>query len=86
MLRGRLAESLAWVGDAELDAGYRLSAACRFLRSLAVMPGLDRRLLLLVRCGVPNALLQSLRALRRAVTAKTTGRIGRRVAGVTADR
>lgn len=64
--RRRLAESYAWVGEAELDAGHRLAAARRLARSLAVRPGLDRRAVLLARCALPKYALDAVRVLRRA--------------------
>jgi GT2 family glycosyltransferase len=65
-LQRRIAESFAWVGEAELDAGHRWAAARRLTRSLAVMPMLDRRVLLLVGCAVPDTVLQKLRAVRHS--------------------
>lgn len=73
-LRRRLAESLAWLGEAELDAGLRWSAARRLATSLTVNPGLDRRALLLVRCSFAEKKWQWLRGVRRAISSFSMGR------------
>jgi GT2 family glycosyltransferase len=77
MLRRRIAESFAWVGEAEFDAGHRWSAARRLTKSLAVMPRLDRRAVLLVSCAVPDWALQRLRVVRHSIRASTSGRPAR---------
>jgi GT2 family glycosyltransferase len=74
MLRRRFAESYAWVGEAELEAGHRWRAAQRLSRSLSVMPRLDRRALLLASCALPDPVLKGLRTVKRAVVANVTGR------------
>jgi GT2 family glycosyltransferase len=71
VLRRRLAESFAWLGEAELEAGHRWRGAKGLSRSLGVMPRLDRRALLLVSCGLPNKVLQPLRVAKRAIFAKS---------------
>lgn len=73
MLRRRFAESFAWVGEAELEAGHRWLAAQRLSRSLSVMPRLDRRALLLASCALPDRVLKALRIAKRAVVANVTG-------------
>jgi hypothetical protein len=74
MLRRRFAESFAWVGQAELDAGRRWRAAGRLAKSLSMMPRLDRRTVLLAKCAIPNKALQGFRSARRAIRANSTGR------------
>jgi GT2 family glycosyltransferase len=69
VLRRRIAESLAWVGEAEREAGHRWQAARRLTRSMAVMPGLDRRAMLLASCFIPDTLLQKLRTARHSISA-----------------
>ena len=74
VLQRRFAESFAWVGQAELDAGHRWVAVCRLCKSLAVMPRLDRRAVLLAKCAVPDRVLQWFRVVRRAMLASSAGR------------
>jgi glycosyltransferase involved in cell wall biosynthesis len=71
IIRRRFAESFAWVGEEELCAGHRWTAARRLSESLALMPSLDRRLLLLAGCAVPDRALQRLRVLRHAMVANS---------------
>jgi hypothetical protein len=65
-VRKRLATSLAWVGSAHFDAGHRLPAARHLAASLRVRPRLDRRVMLLVLCALPNIALVALRAIKQA--------------------
>lgn len=67
IIRCRLAESFAWVGETELDAGHPWLAARRIAASLAMMPRLDRRALLLVSCALPRKVRDGLRWTRRSV-------------------
>lgn len=76
-VRRRFAESFAWVGQAELDAGDRWEAVRCLSKSLAMMPRLDRRAVLLVKCAVPNSALQGFRAVRRAVVTSASGQHAR---------
>lgn len=69
-LRRRLAESFAWLGEAELEAGNRWLGAQGLSRSLGVMPRLDRRAVLLLSCALPNKVLQPLRIAKRAILEK----------------
>ena len=64
MMRRRFAESYAWLGAAELDAGNRLTAALRLTTSIARMPGVDHRMMMLVRCALPHGLTERLRHAR----------------------
>lgn len=73
VMRRRFAEALAWVGQAELDAGHRWEAVRGLSKSLAVMPRLDRRAVLLVKCGVPDRALRGFRAVRAELLANTSG-------------
>ena len=66
-IRQRFAESLAWVAEAELDAGHRWAAIRRFSQSLALMPGLDRRAALLASCALPYKARDRIRSARRAI-------------------
>lgn len=75
-IRRRYADSFAWVGEAELDAGHRLMAVRRLWESLAVVPALDRRALLLARCALPGRLVDGLRWVRRATLHRGVGRLG----------
>ena len=61
VMRRRLAESFAWVGEAELQAGNRLLAAKRLAKSLVILPGTDRRAILLASCVLPSPARESLR-------------------------
>jgi GT2 family glycosyltransferase len=74
VLRRRLAESFAWLGEAELEAGHRWQGAQGLSRSLGVMPRLDRRALLLVSCALPNKMLEPLRVAKRAIFSKSAHR------------
>ena len=67
--RRRLSESFAWVGEAELEGGHRMMAVRRLANSLAVMPGLDKRTLLLVSCVLPSRFRQRLNAVLRMIAA-----------------
>jgi GT2 family glycosyltransferase len=64
-MRRRIAWSLEWVGTTAFEVGNRAEAARHLAASLRVRPGLDRRLLLLAFCALPNAVVNGLRALRR---------------------
>jgi GT2 family glycosyltransferase len=68
IVRRRVSESFAWVGEAELDAGHRMVAARRLSKSLAVMPGLDKRTALLIGCALPSKLRETLHRVRQVVT------------------
>jgi GT2 family glycosyltransferase len=68
-IRRRFAESFAWVGEEELGAGHRWMAARRLSRSLALMPSLDKRVVLLASCAVPDTVMRKLRVARRAMLA-----------------
>lgn len=73
VMRRRLAESFAWVGEAELEAGHRLLAARRLANSLAVLPRADRRAILLASCVLPSPARDKLRvAGRRLLTHRTS--------------
>jgi GT2 family glycosyltransferase len=77
VVRRRLADSFAWVGEAELEAGHRWMAACRLSESLAVWPRVDRRALLLASCGLPFPVRDGLRFARRALFTHVPSRPGR---------
>jgi GT2 family glycosyltransferase len=77
LLRRRFAESFAWLGQAELDAGHRWQAVRCLSKSLAVMPRLDRRAVLLVKCAVPDRALQGFRAVRHAIVTSNPGQHAR---------
>jgi glycosyltransferase involved in cell wall biosynthesis len=64
-IRLRFAESFAWLGEAELDAGHSWNAARRLGKSIYVVPRLDRTALLLASCAVPAPLRDGLREARR---------------------
>ena len=66
IVRRRLSESLAWAGEAELDAGHRIQAVRRLSKSLAVMPALDKRALLLASCALPAKVRDGLYAIRHS--------------------
>ena len=66
-IRRRVADSLAWVGEAELDAGHRGAAARRLVASLRTLPGIDRRAAMLLRCALPARLTSALRSVRRSL-------------------
>lgn len=77
VIRRRFAESFAWVGGAELDAGHRWMAARRLAKSLTVMPRLDKRAVLLASCALPYQVRDRLRSARRAFLARATPQPGR---------
>ena len=68
-VRRRFAESFAWVGEAALDARHPLTAGRSLTKSLTIMPGLDRRAILLASCALPHQVRDGLRSLRRAMLA-----------------
>lgn len=67
VVQRRIADSLAWAGETELDAGHRIIGARRLVRSLATRPRIDRRAVLLVRCALPRRLTQALTGTRDAI-------------------
>ena len=69
VIRRRFSQSFAWVGEAELEAGHRMMAARRLSNSLAVSPGLDKRIFLLASCALPSRICDSLHAVRRTIAA-----------------
>ena len=76
-IRRRVSESLGWVGETELDVGHRWLASRRLFRSVALMPTLDRRMLLLARCVISNGAVNLLRSLREGTFALRNRRAGR---------
>ncbi len=78
LIRSRFAESFAWVGEAELDVGHRCMAARRLTESLAMMPRLDRRAVLLGSCVLPYKMRDGLRLARRSILARGAPRAGPR--------
>ena len=73
VIRRRFAEAYAWLGEAELDAGHRWNAARHLSKSVAVMPALDKRVLLAASCVLPLGIRDRLLAARRAVRATGAG-------------
>ena len=67
VIRRRFAESFAWVGEEELEAGHRWNAVRRLTESLAMMPRLDRRAVLLGSCALPYKVRDRLRSTRRVI-------------------
>jgi GT2 family glycosyltransferase len=63
--RRRFAESFAWLGEAELEAGHRVAAARRLSESLALRPRLDKRAVLLANCAIPSSVRLGLHGVRR---------------------
>ena len=66
MVRRRWGDTLRWIGTAELDAGNRRVALGYLLRSLARLPGLDRRIVMLAICLLPDFATDLLRKTKRA--------------------
>jgi len=64
VMNRRFAESFAWVGEAELDAGHRWLAASSLAKSLVAMPRMDRRGVLLAGCVLPSSVRDKLRWAR----------------------
>jgi glycosyltransferase involved in cell wall biosynthesis len=77
VVRRRFAESFAWVGEEELGAGHRWNAVRSLTESLAIMPGLDRRAILLGSCVLPHKVLDGLRSARRGILARGGSRADR---------
>ena len=77
VVRRRFAESYAWLGEAELNAGHRWTAARRLSQSLVELPRLDRRAGILASCALPSAVREGLSTSRRALRAHTTSRADR---------
>jgi glycosyltransferase involved in cell wall biosynthesis len=77
VVRRRFAESFAWVGEEELGAGHRWNAVRSLTESLAIMPGLDRRAILLGSCVLPHKVLDGLRSARRGILARSGSRADR---------
>lgn len=72
-IRERFAESFAWLGEVELEAGHAWMAARRLSRSLTVSPRLDRRAVLLASCVLPPRVREGIRSARRALRSGSTG-------------
>jgi GT2 family glycosyltransferase len=53
-VRRRFADSYAWLGGVELEAGHRIAALRWLLASLATRPAVDHRARTLLRCAVPR--------------------------------
>lgn len=70
MVRRRFADSYSWLGEAELDAGNRWTAARRLTSSIVCRPRLDYRTAMLVRCALPASVADGLRTLRGRVRAQ----------------
>ena len=66
-IRDRYAESFAWLGEVELEAGHSWSAARRLTKSLVVAPKLDRRAVLLASCVLPPGVRNGIRSARRVL-------------------
>jgi glycosyltransferase involved in cell wall biosynthesis len=64
LLRWRLAESHAWVGEQTLERGDRVTARSYFYRSLRLQPRQPRRAMLLLATFVPVSAIRTLRRLR----------------------
>jgi GT2 family glycosyltransferase len=75
-IRQRFAESYAWLGEVELDAGHRWKAARRLSQSLRNAPGLDRRAVLLASCALPQPMRSGIRAARARFRHSLAGRSG----------
>jgi glycosyltransferase involved in cell wall biosynthesis len=71
-IRSRFADSFAWLAEAELDAGNRIASSRLMLRSIARKPGLDRRMLVLLRSALPRSLTNWLRAIRGQLTPRVS--------------
>ncbi len=71
-IRERFAESYAWLGEAELDAGHSWAAARRLSQSISTAPGLDRRAVLLASCVLPNRMRSGIRSARAALRSSLT--------------
>lgn len=81
VMRHRFAESLAWLGEAELDAGDGLRAARSLLRSVFREPRLDRRVVLMVSSILPSRLRQWMRMVRDRLKTVKTARVEIDLAG-----
>lgn len=66
-VRARFGDSHAWLSEAELDAGNHLAAARNVILSIASNPKLDRRVFVLLRCALPQSLVNWLRAVRARI-------------------
>ena len=75
-IRQRFAESYAWLGEVELDAGHPWSAARRLSQSLTNAPGLDRRAVLLASCVLPQPMRSGIRAARARLRDSVAGSTG----------
>jgi GT2 family glycosyltransferase len=84
MLRLRLAEVQAWVGDVLLDSGDTSQARAHFCKSLRQQIWQPRTLKLLTLASVPGAVRQRLRRLARALKDKPSARTNQRVAAAEA--
>ena len=69
LVRKRLGNALRWLGTAELDAGNRRAARGYLLRSLARLPGFDRRIVMLAICLLPEVATDVLRRTKKVVRA-----------------
>lgn len=63
----RMAWSLQWIGELELEAHNRTLAARYLVASIMRRPRVDKRAVLLATCALPLWLANALRAVKRAV-------------------
>ncbi|HTR77150.1 MAG TPA: glycosyltransferase [Gemmatimonadaceae bacterium] len=73
VVRRRLAQSLAWVGSMEFEAGQKGAAARHLAASLAMRPRPDRRMAELACCALPAPVVDGLRYLWRAGAGRSVG-------------
>ena len=76
LLRRRLADSHAWLGEEELRRGQPLVALPHLWRSLRLHPAEPRRLALLLCCFVPPAAIRGVVALKARRRAAASAAIG----------
>lgn len=67
LVRRRVSDSIDWLAQTELDAGFNWIAARHFVESLATRPALDQRTAWLIACAMPRGVRQTLAAMRRRV-------------------
>jgi glycosyltransferase involved in cell wall biosynthesis len=67
LVRRRVSDSIDWLAQTELDAGFNWIAARHFMESLATRPAIDQRAAWLLACAMPRGVRQTLAAVRRRV-------------------
>jgi glycosyltransferase involved in cell wall biosynthesis len=68
VIRRRVAQSFEWAGNMEFDAGDRGASAKHLAASIWTQPALDRRVLVLAACALPDPMVRLLKGVKRRIS------------------